>query len=293
MCLSEVESGLNIFNKVCRFIGCIFKRKKCDEQEKKSQHPYYFEDYTKHVTVYKNGNGIIINSSTLVVTDIANFNRRIYRKLNIEDGKANNKFPALNKMMGVPKSERFDRFGFWYYSEDNIVEKVKEFYWSDTDKNREDKFIKKKEKEIRWYFGINGNRLTEGKKYQITYVISVEGLFPIENGVFNSAIMNDPNSAEGSSSGMEIAQNIKNFKYVVSFEDGIELESAPTGEICQQHYTDEKNITITGEHEYNVLFNKYTFSVNEPLLGSKIKIFWQFKNQAKEDADAMDRDGGC
>lgn len=291
MCLPEIDSGLNILGKFWRFISCIFKRKKCAEQDKRSEYPYYFEDYTKHVTIYKNGNGIIIISSTLVVTDISNFNKKIYRKLNIEDGKSTSKFPTLKTMMKTSKSERFNKFGFWYYSEDNIVEDVREFYWSDTDKSKEDKLIKRKDKELRWYFRINGSKLTEGKKYQITYVISVEGLYPIEEGTFNQEISNDPNSEEGSSSGMEIAQDIKNFKYVVSFKEGIKLKSTPAGEVCKQRYTDEKNITIKGDHEYNVLFNKYTFPVDKPLLGSKIKVYWQFEDQAKE--DGMDRDGGC
>lgn len=282
MCLSEISSGMNIIEKGKDFFVCV--REKIRNEGKKqeldkghtSEFPYYFEDYTKHVTIYKNGNGIIINSSTLVVTDLSKFSK-IYRKLNIEDGKKSSNFSKLEEMLQQDKSQRFEKFGFWFYSDNDIIESAKEFYWSDTDKSKEDKRIKGNSKELRWFFEFNKSRIKENEPYRIIYVISIKGMYPIENGVIKQEEINDVNSLDVNSSEIDIIQNINNFKYIVSFEDGIDLERAPKCEVCKQRYTDGENIAIPEEKEYNVLFNKYTFKVDKPILGTRIKTFWKFK----------------
>lgn len=281
MCLEKINILLQIAEKAKNLLSSISLHKKQEEstlQDINRDFPYYFEDYTKHVTIYKNGNGIIINSATLVVTDLKRFNK-IYRKLNIEDGKVISNFPSLEQMKNTPKKDRFVKFGFWYYSECDIIDNVKEYYWSDTDKAKEDKKIKGNPKELRWTFNFNKGRIEELHAYKIIYVISIKGMYPIDNGILNLDTVNDQNSLEENSSEIDIIQKIKQFKYIISFEDGITLENTPKCEVCNQRCSYGENTPIPEEKEYNVLFNKYTFNVDEPILGSKIKTYWKFKQQ--------------
>lgn len=106
-------------------------------------------------------------------------------------------------------------------------------------------------------------------------------MYPIEDGLFNNNIANDPNSITENESSIDIQQNIKNFTYILSFEDGINLESEPICEICKPRLHIANNISVPDKKEYNLLYNKYIFNINKPILGSKIKVYWKFRN--KED----------
>lgn len=171
MSLQNLNSHIILFEKISKLFKPLFDKFR---YLRNKDFPYYFENYTKHVTIYKNGNGIIINTADLVVTNIDDFNK-IFRKLNIEDGKANIKFPSLEKMKSESKTNRFDNFGFWFYSEDKIISSIKEFYWSDTDTTKEDFKIKQNPKEMRWVFDFNKSKIQKMKKYKIIYMFSIVG----------------------------------------------------------------------------------------------------------------------
>ncbi len=89
---------------------------------------YYFSEYEKNITVYQNGNGIVIHKFKVVANDVRKL-EKIRRKLNVEDGVKTLKFPTLDTMLHTNKASRFQEFGFWYKSDDNIISDVKEFYW--------------------------------------------------------------------------------------------------------------------------------------------------------------------
>ena len=40
---------------------------------------------------------------------------------------------ALDEMKKAKIQDRFSKYGFWYYSDDNIISSVKENYWTDED----------------------------------------------------------------------------------------------------------------------------------------------------------------
>lgn len=66
---------------------------------------HYFNNYHKHLTIYKDGTGILINSFDIV------FNKRIKeeikRAINISDGKRAAKFPSLSDMKKIDIHNRF------------------------------------------------------------------------------------------------------------------------------------------------------------------------------------------
>lgn len=80
-----------------------YKRNKDEQKKFEDVDDYYFTDYEKHITFYRNGNGIIIHRFKVVVNNVDKF-RRIRRKLNIEDGNIHSSFPSLDKMRQTDKA---------------------------------------------------------------------------------------------------------------------------------------------------------------------------------------------
>jgi hypothetical protein len=76
-------------------------------------------------------------------------------------------------------------------------------------------------------------------------------------------------------------QDIKNFKYIVSFEDGIHLKKAPKCEICGKEHLYSNNIIVSDEKDYNILFEKHNFVISKPILGSNIKVSWEFSHNVE------------
>lgn len=240
---------------------------------KKNSH--YFDKYHKHLTIYKNGTGIIINSFDIV------FNRHVKedlkRAINISDGKKDAGFPTLKEMQKTKLEDRFHEYGFWMKSEDNIISYAKEQYWCDTDSSYEDTNLKKDNKELRWIFHFNYSRIQNKRKYHVVYVMSIPGMFPITNGKLDLQSANDYNIIEnteiGNCSSMKIRNMINEFKYTVSFENGIEVDSPPE---CDEFTVSDKKIKQKLELDDNILYNKYTCYIKKPSIGSRIKIKWNF-----------------
>ena len=234
---------------------------------------YFFSDYEKHITIYNNGTGIIIHRFKVIANDI-NKLQKIRRKLNIEDGAKTSKFPSLSTMMKTNKTDRFSKFGFWYKSEDNIISNVKEYYW-DSKSSNENKKAKINPQEIRWVFKLDKSKLKKNKPYEICYVISVPGLAALQDGYLNKDLLNDLVD-EISSSNMHIDHKIQNLKYTISFEDGVSLESSPkcTCIICEQDGS--KTLDISGKEEYDLLYTKYIYSIENPIFGSDISVSWKY-----------------
>lgn len=243
---------------------------------------YCFKKYKKHITVYKNGNGIVINTFVIKVLNPSKIDF-IYRKMNIEDGKNTSNFPKLNEMKSTNIDDRFDEFGFWFISDDQIITKAKEYYWSDEDFNKTDIRSQNNSKEIKWKFIINDGKIKKGKEYTITYVMSIPGMFPIENGFYIKDLHSDEYVDYIFSSAMKVEHAIKNLQYVVSFENGINLDEAPRCVICsKQKNSNIKKKSIHGIEENNFIFRKYTYNIKKPKFQSKIKINWGIEEKRKK-----------
>lgn len=67
---------------------------------------YYFDNYHKHLTVYKNGNGILINTFTLIINNI-NSVTEFKREININDSQITTRFPKLSSMKKTKINDRF------------------------------------------------------------------------------------------------------------------------------------------------------------------------------------------
>ena len=267
-CIVMFITVFSLFRKINKY-----KQVKDEKKEFNDVEDYYFINYVKHLTIYKDGTGIIIHSFTVVINNIHNF-KRIRRKLNIEDGNIYSHFPSIEDMMKTSKSDRFDKFGFWYYSRDNIISEVKEFYWQ-KNSSEENKKIKANPKEIRWVFKIDKQRINENVPYDISYVISVPGLAPIENGRLNCNLRQEE-FGDICSSNMNIDHKIRNLKYIISFEKEVELETIPECRYIIGEQDESSELKIEGECENSILYDKYIFNINNPKFNSDIKVTWKY-----------------
>ena len=243
---------------------------------------HYFENYHKHVTIYNDGTGIVINEFNMV------FNKKektfLKRGLDISDGKKEAAFPSLDEMKKIRIQDRFSKYGFWYYSDDNIISSVKEKYWTDEDdeNDKENIVLKNNSKIFKWIFKFNYSRIYPNRKYKVVYVMSIPGMYPIKNGKLDISSINDEqllNDLEsGNATSIKIKNPIRNFYYTISFESDILLEREPR--CLLKSANQQEDITYPKlKHEYNTIYNKYTCNITKPKIGSIIKIDWQFKEE--------------
>lgn len=234
---------------------------------------YYFESYHKHLTVYKNGNGILINSFTVVINDI-NAISEFKREIDITDAKVTTEFPKMNIMKREKLNNRFSNFGFWYKCLNNkdLIKSVTENYWSENSKEI-DNVSKSNPKILKWIMEMNPSSIEIGKPYDIVYIMSIPGMFPIENGYFMESIANIKGTNGKFQSRFGVKHAIKNLKYTVSFENGLILNNNPNGNIACN--TEKKNLHCS--HHNNIIYDKYIFNTTNPKIGSVVNIEWTFK----------------
>lgn len=254
----------------------------CDNRNKQEQQykeqDYYFEEYHKHLTVYRNGNGIIINSFILIVNDI-NAISKFKRELRIHDSKITTEFPKLKDMKRTRLSNRFSSFGFWCkcINNKNLISSVEEKYWTDDDDDS-DNTTRLDKKALKWILKMNPSSIEIGKPYKIVYIFSIPGMFPINNGKFSE----DEASIKGTNgkfkSQFAVKHKIKKFIYTVSFENGLDLYKNPMGTIKVSGK--ENNLHFTNDN--NIIYDKYIFNIDDPECQSVINIEWKFKTKFKK-----------
>lgn len=261
----ELNSWLSIFEKV----GKLWKRCAFKIQAKQIKGAYYFEEYNKSVTVYKNGLGILITTIKLKVLDPDN-TKEIERELNISDGKISAGFPSWHELLRTDTDDRFTKYGLWYQSDDNVVTAARE--------NHEDTRSKKDKKILQWRFTLCKSKLKRGQNYTITYVVSVPGMFPISNGCFDLSELEDEDYKFNSQ--IHVKHLMKKLIYTISFEHGINLEENPNCEIIREkanYLMDSK--PVQGKNVNNLLYDRYIFEIDKPPYQSKISINWDIMRE--------------
>ncbi len=270
MDLVTVNIIVSIFDKLKDYATWLFKHK---SKFKKSS--YYFKNYHKHVTIYDNGNGIIINSFDVIFNNTDS--KKIVRGIDISDGKISAEFPLLTDMKKLELKDRFDNYGFWVYSDNNIIEEAKEEYWLDNDKEQEDIAARNNKKELRWVFKLNRSKIELHKPYHVIYVMSIPGMQPILNGKIDPWEVNPDSFNEYANSSIKIETPIDELKYTVSFYNSIKLQTEPESNLKPIGAEKESNKPITITKGYNIIYNKYICYIKKPQLGSKIRIRWKFE----------------
>lgn len=244
---------------------------------------YYFEDYHKKITVYKNGNGIIIHSFNLVVNDINSISQ-FKRELNIEDAKISTNIPTLKTMKHARLANRSEEFCFKYKCTNNkdLITSAEEKYWEENS-DKEDRISKANPKILKWIFNLNLSCVEVGKPYHIVYMISIPGMFPIENGIFNENVANIKGTQGSFNSSFTAKHKVKSFKYTVAFEGDLLLFQKPSGKISS--INGDRNLQFVNDN--NIIYDKYIFSAEDLDVGSSININWVFKETRKKGGSNM------
>lgn len=243
---------------------------------------YYFEEYNKHITVYKNGNGILTNSFVIIVNDI-NSITSFKRELNVEDGKKALHFPSLKEMKSKDLKNRFWDYCFRCKCTNNkdLIRSVTEEYWTN-DSDNGDTIAKNNNKDLKWIVRMNPSAIEIGKPYKISYVISIPGMFSIENGIFKENIANKIGTHGNYISSFDIKHKVRHFTYTVSFEEEMSLYQKPTGKVINN--TGQHNLHYKNEN--NIIYDKYIFSADDLNIGSSISIEWCFKEGSQKNGGA-------
>lgn len=245
---------------------------------------YIFKDYNKHVTMYKTGNAIIIHTFTIKVFNPSRV-KEILREINIEDGKVTAKFPKLSEMKRTKLKDRFSKFGFWIKSENNIVERVEEYYWGFDHPEIEDQIAKNDPQELKYRIHLQEGQLKRNKTYKITYIISVPGMYPLENGYYYSDLHSPKFSNYIFTSSMRVEHSIKRMKYTVSFEEGIKVSASPKCNVCERSSNFiTKSKPIRCEFQDNIIYKKYTFIINRPKYQNLIEVKWDVEKGKRKKA---------
>lgn len=178
-------------------------------------------------------------------------------------------------MKKTPKEKRFSDFGFWYRSDHDIISEVKEYYWDRQNPDHENKDAKNNPQELRWLFIIDRNKLEKGKPYEISYIISVPGLEALENGRLRNDLRKDETEDQSFSS-MRIMHNIKHYRYIISFEDGVCIDIPPKCKCIINAQDGTKKLDIEGTIDYDLLYTKYIFEEENPEFSSNILVSWKY-----------------
>lgn len=236
---------------------------------------YYFGTYHKHLTVYKNGNGILINTFTLIINNI-NSVTEFKREININDSQITTRFPKLSRMKKTKINDRFHEFGFWYRCLNNkdLIKSVREYYWSEDSKGI-DTVAQSNDKDLKWIMEMNPSSIQIGKPYKIVYIMSIPKMFPLKDGVFDESIANIKGTHGRFQSKFAVKHIINNFKYTVSFENDLYLHTKPTGNITQGN----EKINLQYDNDNNIIYDKYIFNTSSPDCNSVINIEWNFKEK--------------
>ncbi len=223
---------------------------------------FVFEEYTKKVTIYRNGHGILENNFKIHILDNEAF-ESFDRLIKIRDACKDTYFDYIKDMRRVDPQKRFEAMGFWYEPEDLIKDVISQ--------------VDEKSKHLEWSFLIDKNKIKSSNtpKISIAYALSIPCMFPITNSYF------DPEKApiqdNSYMSGLKVAHKIFKLNYIISFEKGIKIEKHPTFEVYP-HGTEHGHIkTVAFSDESDIFYNRYVARIIKPDLGASIKASWKIK----------------
>jgi hypothetical protein len=237
---------------------------------------YYYKECTKHVTVFKNGHSIVINTS-LVRILIPEKSKQITRKITLEDAKKGVAFKDLEVLLNQKVEKRFDDYILWVVSDShkniNLVQKV-------------DGETKENGKVLDLKFIVD-NRVYKkfNKDANFSFAFSVPGMYPIIEGFkdHNNIFKKDFKYTSSTC----IDKRIKKFTFILSFEKGILVESNPYLAIfildkdyddnIIYHKIDEKSF----ESIDDLFYDKYVYTVKNPKIMHVYESTWEVKSNNK------------
>lgn len=215
---------------------------------------YRYIGLRKHVTVYKNGHGIILHDIEL---SIYKTNEQFEKKLDISDGQDSCEFPPLDDMKTTNVEDRFSEFGFWCSSTPkDVIKSVEEVKGRSNSKKKVLKFI----------FDKNVVEKLKGKPVKILYGFSIPGLYPINNSRLDMSLGGiNPILSE-----FDVKYPMNYIRYIIGLEDGINVHSVEGTYYSRGEENKGTSIAVTDKDD--LFYSKYTMSVTKPKVGALISI---------------------
>lgn len=213
---------------------------------------YRYIGLRKHVTVYKNGHGIILHDIEL---NIYKINEQFEKKLDISDGQNSCTFPSLEDMKRTNIEDRFSKFGFWCSSTpSDVIKSVEEVRERSNSKKKVLKFI----------FDKNAVEKLKGKPVKILYGFSIPGLYPLNNASLDMTLGGtNPILSE-----FDVRYPMNYITYVIGLEDGINVHSIEGTYYARGE--ENKGIPIAVHEKDDLFYSKYAMSVTKPKVGALI-----------------------
>lgn len=213
---------------------------------------YRYIGLRKHVTVYKNGHGIILHDIEL---NIYKINEQFEKKLDISDGQNSCIFPSLDEMKKTDVEDRFTKFGFWCSSTPkDVIKSVEEV------KNRSNS----KKKVLKFIFDKNAVEKLNGKSVKILYGFSIPGLYPLNNSSLDMSLGGtNPILSE-----FDVKYPMNYLTYVIGLEDGINVHSVEG--MYYARGEENSGIPIAVHEKDDLFYSKYAMSVTKPKVGALI-----------------------
>lgn len=267
--ISKINAIFSITNNTQKIKRCITKKLRKNKD-------YVVNKQYKKIVIYRNGQGIIEHSFDFDVLNPSKF-KHFYRMLNIEDGWVTASFPTLKIMKGTQKEKRISEYGFWYNSDNDFVDNVEEYYWSKPNVGEIDNISLNNNKELKFKFDINGNKIKSNDVNNLTYSISVPQMFPITNYKYDESKANLKNNVF--STQLVVENDILNIKYVVGFETGFKFKKEPECTITKSSRNhNSKSDDIVGKIRNNNFYTYYEFDIQKLSYNDVIKIKWELED---------------
>lgn len=229
-----------------------------DQIAKHQKYKYYFKRYEKKLTVYRDGHGILINSFIIRIIDseaIGKFDRW----LNIEDSCKSTKFIPIQAMLRQKKVDRFTSMGMWYDGS-GFVKRPRQITCTD--------------KLLEWKFIFDKNKIKHNatRDFELSYAISIPGMFPIKAGRFWSE--QAPLDNYNYTSSLEVKHKIRKLVYIISLDAEIEIEKHPIFTLIPASECVNSK-TLKCEDDSDLFYNRFKTIQRNPCLRSKIKVNWK------------------
>jgi hypothetical protein len=213
---------------------------------------YKYIGLRKHITVYNNGHGIILQDIELKIN---NPDKPLEKILDISDAPSKCEFPSLQEMRNTPVEERFNKFGFWFSSNPKDVV---------TDVIEVERRSNSKRKVLQFIFDKDAAKKLGRKPLKILYGFSIPSLHPLTDGKYDANLGGtNPIMSE-----FEVKYPLDYMHYVIGLENGVKVNSKEAIHFKRGEENPGTDIAIQDKDD--LFYSKFFTKIEKPRLGSLI-----------------------
>lgn len=245
-------------------------KERLNENYKILNESFYYKDYTKHLKIFENGNGIFLYSFTINILNAKECDK-IYRYADVSDDTKIFEFDKLENLMKTNIKDRCSKAGFWFESDNDFISQVVEFPWDENVKTRKEANLSLQE--LKWYFQIDTAKIENKRDYKFNYVISIPDMFPITDGKYDKSKETSPDYSFISL--FTLDTKVNNCTYILSFEKEIKLTKPPSCSYYTKGHPNKK--LLKPEIENNRIYQRYVVKCKNLKCYNNIEYEWDIR----------------